>query len=387
MLRTAERACLVMADVSGYTDYLTGSELEHAQDVLADLFETVVGALRPVLRLAKLEGDAAFAYALEAKIDGSMLLDTIERCYFAFQRRLRNIGQATTCPCNACMLIPNLNLKFVVHHGEFVRQRIVGREELAGTDVILVHRLLKNTVGDAFGVNGYALFTAACVEAMGIDPAALNMREHRETYDHIGEVRVYVHDLDARWAHEREHRRVTIEPGDVEASHDVVLPAPPAVTWEYITDPQKRMRWQVGTDRVDQFVADGRRGVGTTNHCVHGQDAVVEEILDWRPFDYFTEQSQIPHFGPMRFMWQLTPIDQGTLLQIRIEKFKSRKQREQWPVVGPQMNAALEPWFARLAEILREEMASREPDTTPIEKQELHTHDASAHQPAPPHAR
>jgi len=46
MLSRAERGCLAQADISGYTGYLAGVELEHAQDVLADLIETVVGALR-----------------------------------------------------------------------------------------------------------------------------------------------------------------------------------------------------------------------------------------------------------------------------------------------------------------------------------------------------
>ena len=63
MVSRAERGCLVLADITGYTGYLAGSELEHAQDVLADLMETVLKALRPTLRLAKLQGDAAFVYA------------------------------------------------------------------------------------------------------------------------------------------------------------------------------------------------------------------------------------------------------------------------------------------------------------------------------------
>lgn len=387
MLSRAERACLVIADISGYTGYLAGSELEHAQDVLADLTETVVGALRPVLRLAKLEGDAAFAYALEAKIDGSMLLDTVEGCYFAFQRRLRSVRQATTCECNACVLIPNLNLKFFAHHGEFVRQRIAGREELAGTDVILVHRLLKNSVAETFRLNGYALFTAACVAATGVDTAALGMREHRETYEHIGEVTAYVHDLEARWKHEREHRRVIVAPNNVEVSMEVPLPAPPPVAWEYLTDPQKRMQWQVpGTDRVDQTNAAGRRGVGTTNHCVHGHGTVVEEILDWRPFDYFTNQSNVPGFGLMRFTFELTPTDTGTTLQMRIEKIRNRKQQEIWQGMREQFAAMIGSWFARLAEVLGEEMASREPDTEAVPKsRSRHIHEPAA-KPAPPHA-
>ena len=62
MLAQPEPACLLIADISGYTSYLAGAELDHAQDVLADLMTTVVGALRPAFRLAKLEGDAAFTY-------------------------------------------------------------------------------------------------------------------------------------------------------------------------------------------------------------------------------------------------------------------------------------------------------------------------------------
>jgi len=57
MLNRAERGCLAIADISGYTGYLAGSELEHAHDVLADLMRTVVGSLRPRLKLIKLEGD------------------------------------------------------------------------------------------------------------------------------------------------------------------------------------------------------------------------------------------------------------------------------------------------------------------------------------------
>lgn len=32
MLAPTERGCLVIADITGYTEYLAGSELEHAQD-------------------------------------------------------------------------------------------------------------------------------------------------------------------------------------------------------------------------------------------------------------------------------------------------------------------------------------------------------------------
>lgn len=84
-----ERGALLIADVSGYTQYLGGVELEHAQDILADLLGDVVVANASAMRTAKLEGDAVFCYAPAGTLDGPALIDTIESCYFAFRRRRR----------------------------------------------------------------------------------------------------------------------------------------------------------------------------------------------------------------------------------------------------------------------------------------------------------
>ena len=64
----------------------------------------------------------------------------------------------------------DLDLKFVAHHGQFIKHKMAGREELAGSDVIVVHRLLKNGVNERLGGRAYALFSGACIQAMGIDP-------------------------------------------------------------------------------------------------------------------------------------------------------------------------------------------------------------------------
>ena len=52
--------------------------------------------------------------------------------YFAFRRRLRDIGQASTLRLQRLHPDPDLDLKFVAHHGQVARQRIAGREELVG---------------------------------------------------------------------------------------------------------------------------------------------------------------------------------------------------------------------------------------------------------------
>ena len=204
MLPKAELACFVIADISGYTHFVSGVELDHAQDIIADIMDTLVRALRPPFRLAKFEGDAAFVYALADKVDRSLLQDSIEAAYFAFRRRLRNIKQANSCECQACSRMQSLDVKFVVHYGEFIRQKMSGREELAGRDVILVHRLLKNDVGKTFGPRAYGLYSDACVRAMGIDAKAQGLVEHAETIEHIGETKCWVRDLEQAWTSENE---------------------------------------------------------------------------------------------------------------------------------------------------------------------------------------
>jgi hypothetical protein len=281
-----ESACLLLTDISGYTGYLAAVELDHAQDILSDLMNTIIRALRPAFRLAKLEGDAAFMYAIAEKLDGSLLLDTIERCYFGFRRRRRDVRQMTSCECNACVRIPELNLKFVIHHGMILRQRVAGRDELLGADVILVHRLLKNDVIASTGIEAYALFSQQCVDAMDVDVSALGMRAYSEAYEHIGAVSGWVHDLSRRWQEEESRTRVIVDKRQAVYQLDTPTSAPPQVAWEFVTTPGRRITWQLGVTGVEVIATGNRRGVGATNHCMHGKSAVVEEILDWRPYDY-----------------------------------------------------------------------------------------------------
>src|SRR3954447_15654024 len=326
MIGQPEPACLLIADISGYTGYLAGVELDHAQDILADLVSTVVGTLRPMLRLAKLEGDAAFAYVVTPVIEGSTLQETVEGTYFAFRRRLRDIASASRCECNACIRIPGLDLKFVVHHGDVIRQRIAGREELLGSAVILVHRLLKNDVVERAGIAAYALYTADCIAAMGIeDPTQQGFIEHQVTTDIAGEVTTWIRDLAAAWTDEQARTRVIVEGRDVEWAYAFDSPAARQVTWDYITSPIRRPQWNA--DAVVEASPTGRRGAGTVNHCMHGKDAIVEEILDYRPYDYLTARSQVPVPGVPKLMHSYVLADRpdgGTHVELRFARPRPR---------------------------------------------------------------
>jgi uncharacterized protein YndB with AHSA1/START domain len=331
MLAKPESARFLIADISGYTSYLAGVELDHAHDIIADVMDTVVRRLRPPFRLAKFEGDAAFFYAVADKMDGSVLQDAIESAYFAFRKRLRNIELASSCECNACRRMQDLDLKFVSHHGEFIKQRMAGREELAGRDVIVIHRLLKNAVNQRLGGHAYALYSDACVQAMGIDPVAQDLIEHRESIDIIGEVKCWVRDLEQAWMRENDRQRNEVVRDQAFGVIEFDIAAPRPTVWEYWTSPSLRPKWR-GADEVRETAESGRRGVGTTNHCMHGAHAIIEEVLDWRPFDYLTLTTLLPMPGAPKVLMTYAFSEiagsagagGGTHIEIRVAKPKPK---------------------------------------------------------------
>ena len=167
----------------------------------------------PPLIISRLEGDAVIAYApIGSFLQGQTLIELLENTYVAFRQARERMQLNTTCTCNACRNIPNLDLKFLVHFGTYVLQDMLTYRELVGSDVNLAHRLLKNHIVETTGITAYAAYSVASVEELGILQLCLAMRPHRESYEHLGEVGLYVQDMHAVWERERERQRVVVEP-------------------------------------------------------------------------------------------------------------------------------------------------------------------------------
>src|SRR5881296_56309 len=134
---------LVMADISGYTAFVAGTEQEHSREILAELMEAIARSFGGKLTVEQVEGNALCCTTERSDVE---VADWLRETFRLFHRRLRDILTATSCPCRACATVQGLGLKFVVHRGSFSRYEVAGRVQLHGNDVNLVHRLLKNTV-------------------------------------------------------------------------------------------------------------------------------------------------------------------------------------------------------------------------------------------------
>jgi hypothetical protein len=143
---TKSRALLLIADIGGYTNYMSlhRMSLAHAQANVARLLEAVIDAARG-LDLVDVEGDAVFFSRPADGEPAQAATDAAIAMYRAFHREQRLVV-ANLCPCEGCSRAGELTLKFVAHVGDVVVQTVGRRKTLVGPDVILVHRLLKNAV-------------------------------------------------------------------------------------------------------------------------------------------------------------------------------------------------------------------------------------------------
>ncbi len=184
---------LVLADISGFTAFVTATELEHGAEVTGVLLDGVMEALAPPMEIQELEGDAVFALAPDDPAEADRrLIDAFNRAFAAFSERQREIALDMSCPCRACRGVLGLSLKLIVHHGSFMRQTVRGRSRVAGPDIILAHRFLKNEVEP----RTYVLFTDAAVERLGIDPIAAGLERYTGKYAHFDERDCFVVSLD-----------------------------------------------------------------------------------------------------------------------------------------------------------------------------------------------
>lgn len=321
---------LLIADITGYTGYLSASELEHAQESLSNLLKLLIDRTRPPQIISRLEGDAIISYVRMGSLgQGQTLVETTETSYVAFHAVLEDMIRNTNCPCSACRNLPNLDLKFFIHFGQFSTQKLGAHTELIGSDVNLVHRLTKNHIPQATGIKAYAAYTQAAVDALEIHELAAGFIRHEEEYEHLGRVTVYVQDMRPVWQEERERRRVVVTPEEAILTLSYDYPVSQIHLWEVMTDAKTRT---IAFGTIPQVLVGrrgGRTGPGASYHCYHGDKLIRLLIVDWQPFEQITcdEDSPVPKVRALA-TYRLTPIEGGTRLTIHVARAHGA-----WPLV------------------------------------------------------
>ncbi len=198
---------LLLADITGYTGFMTGVEHEHGVDfsagipaayaVLGDLLDSVIQGVEPDFGLVKLEGDAVFAAAPAARLDGQgePVLEKLGAMYQSFIARRTRAIPASDHVCTACPAVAHLDLKLILHRGQVVRQNVGSGSDLLGPAVTVAHRLLKNKIREQIGYRPYLFLTDGAATALGLAEVGI---AHREEYPDAGQIAGRIVELGAR---------------------------------------------------------------------------------------------------------------------------------------------------------------------------------------------
>jgi Protein of unknown function (DUF2652) len=163
----------------------------HAELIIDELLESIIKESASPLVLHELEGDAITFYAVS---DGSreMAQDVcrqVQKFFEAFHKREDElVTECGYCICDACTTVGRLKLKAILHHGVAVFTKVRQFNKVSGEDVILAHRLLKNSIAR----KDYLLLTEAFHELSGgLEGRAAERRS--EPCEGLGKVNIAVY--------------------------------------------------------------------------------------------------------------------------------------------------------------------------------------------------
>jgi len=193
------QAVLILADISGYTRFMVQNQLSavHGQIMISYLIETILAEVDIPLTLHGIEGDAVFLSVPHPGSDAgwrealAKVRTKLIRFFEVFLAGIVRAEDTAICDCGSCHNIKELRLKIIVHTGKGVYHTIAGLNQVAGTDVILAHRLLKNSVPS----REYLLMTDAAYRDVGAG-MGLAFEPGEEECESLGRVKTWVHRMD-----------------------------------------------------------------------------------------------------------------------------------------------------------------------------------------------
>ena len=305
---------LFLPDISGFTEFVNSTEVSHSQHVISELLEVLLGANSINLQLAEIEGDALFFFKEEEVPSMEMLLSQVERMFTAFYSHLKLLETNRICPCNACAMAPNLQLKIIAHSGELQFISVQNNRKPFGGEVIEAHRLMKNSVDS----DNYILISKSLSEEIKMRPNYMSMLynfdEGQDRYD--GKTVEYIYSIidkdDLKLKPYNQAKKVEFQEDPIlYFEYQVPVSAPELL--EYITNYRYRHQWVDGVDSFEFNEHEVTR-LGSEHVCVINEKHIdfITVTKQGKPgqFVYGELSTDGNPLGQIYQFYLITPIDQ-----------------------------------------------------------------------------
>ena len=264
----AESATILLPDISGYTEFLTKTELVHSSHIINELLEAILAANSGDFVLSEVEGDALLLYRKGKPIEADALVRQCLSMFESFHKQLKIIERDSICQCGACKTASNLTLKFIAHHGVVQEIKVMQFTKCSGLDMVVAHRLMKNRIAS----DEYILATTSCFDFSSLPqpPGALAWQRSNDEYPAIGKIEYQYAPLAgirSTIADPAPRISPVVELGDDSVA--VEIDAPMLEVYQLVIDLDQRPRWLSAVERLDRPATTER--IGLRHTCIfHG---------------------------------------------------------------------------------------------------------------------
>ncbi len=139
---------LFMPDITGFTRFVQHAEPRHSNHIISELLEVLIDSNHLGLEISELEGDAILFYKYEHVPSLASILVQARRMFENFHNHLKQYNASGTCSCGAKNTPVDLSLKIIIHQGKFEFTKVKQYRKPHGLDLILAHKLLKNSIDE-----------------------------------------------------------------------------------------------------------------------------------------------------------------------------------------------------------------------------------------------
>ncbi|MEO5910581.1 MAG: DUF2652 domain-containing protein [Pelobium sp.] len=176
-------------DLTGFTKFITSTEnTAFSQKVISNLLNKLIASNILGMSVAEIEGDAIFFYKRGRLPAIGNVAKQCKIIFETFNSVINSFQKSDAENYNKYLANNQLGIKIIIHFGHINITKIKGRTKLMGEDVILAHKLLKNSVSIA----NYILLTDQYLEKLKDKKVVKNwfdwekLKRGRDKYEHFG---------------------------------------------------------------------------------------------------------------------------------------------------------------------------------------------------------
>ena len=315
------KSLLFIPDITGFTEFVHRTEIEHSQHIISELLEQIIDSNEIGLEVSEIEGDAVLFYKPDDSPGLNEVYNQAKKIFLQFHSHLKLYDSQRICQCGACSTASRLSLKFVVHSAEIGFTTVKNKKKPFGSDIVLLHRLLKNNIDH----DEYILFTDQYLEdnkTAKSELSSLNFEEGFSEYESIGLVKYSYVSLKDLYVEVPEPPPVVLpekmkDPIVHEHTFDLSL----MEAYEYLSNFDLKKQWNEG---ITDFKYDKGKvnRVGTKHICVFEKGTAEFESVtnDFGEGNlvYGEKLKNFPLARDITFYFILSPVEDKTKIRTEI---------------------------------------------------------------------